>query len=73
MWHASPTAVVLTLENGENRQSHVPPGLKFDVDGQMKEAMDLASGHEYYRNKIRGVAAHRNYGVNVVTGETPKK
>jgi hypothetical protein len=52
VWSASPTAVILTLENGENRQYDVPAGLKFDVDGQMKEAMELRPGMKVHATKV---------------------
>jgi hypothetical protein len=41
VWVSSPTSVILTLENGENRQYDVPKGFKFDVDGRKVEAMEL--------------------------------
>lgn len=52
VWHASPTTVILTLRNGENRQYEVPPGLKFEVNGQMKEAMELKPGLEVHATKV---------------------
>jgi hypothetical protein len=52
VWWASPTAVILTLENGENREYEVPKGMKFDVDGQMKEAMELKPGLKITATKI---------------------
>jgi hypothetical protein len=73
VWHASPTTVILTLENGENRQYDVPPGLKFDVDGQMKEAMELRPGMKISATKIVESPRTEITESNVVTGVTPKK
>ncbi len=73
VWHASPTSVILTLENGENRQYDVPQGLKFDVDGQMKEAMELRPGMKVTATKVVEVPRTEIREDNVVTGVGPKK
>jgi hypothetical protein len=73
VWHASPTTVILTLENGENRQYDVPPGLKFDVEGQMKDAMDLRPGLKITATKIVESPRTEVAESNVVTGEAPMK
>ena len=44
VWVSAPTSVILTLENGENKQYDVPSGFKFDVDGKKLEAMELRPG-----------------------------
>ena len=72
VWHASPKTVILTLENGENRQYDVPPGLKFDVDGQMKEAMELRPGMKITATKIVESPRIEITESNVVTGVAPK-
>ena len=51
----------------------MPPGLKFDVDGQMKEAMDLRPGMKITATKIVESPRTEITESNVVTGETPKK
>ena len=73
VWQATPTSVILTLENGENRQYQVPTGLKFDVDGQMKEAMELRQGMKITATKIVESPRTEITDSNVVTGVTPKK
>ena len=73
VWHASPTTVILTLENGENRQYEVPQGLKFDVDGEMKEAMELRPGMKLTATKVVEVPRTEIREENVVTGVGPKK
>jgi hypothetical protein len=53
VWNVpNPNTVILTLENGENRQYEVPKGLMFNVDGQMKEAMELRPGQKITATKI---------------------
>jgi hypothetical protein len=73
VWQASPKTVILTLENGENRQYEVPPGLKFDVDGQMKEAMELRPGMKISATKVVEAPRTEITESNVVTGLGPKK
>ena len=73
VWVASPTSVILTLENGENKQYDVPPEMRFDVDGKKLEAMELRQGMNLTATKI--VESQRTEVTmdNVVTGVGPKK
>ena len=73
VWHSTPTTVILTLENGENRQYEVRQGLKFDVDGQMKEAMELRQGMKISATKVVESPRTEVTESNVVTGTMPKK
>ena len=41
---ASPTTIIATLENGQNRQYTVPPGFKFTVEGKQLGAEELRPG-----------------------------
>src|SRR5688572_31624412 len=41
---SSPTTIVATLENGENRQYTVPPGFKFTVEGKQLGTEELRPG-----------------------------
>src|SRR5262245_10406005 len=72
VWHSTPTTVILTLENGENRQYEVPKGLKFNVDGQMKEAMELSPGMKISATKVVESPRIEITESNVVTGVAPK-
>ena len=72
VWYATPTSVILTLENGENRQYEVPQGLKFNVDGQMKEAMELKPGQKVTATKVVEAPYIEVTEDNVVTGVGPK-
>ena len=41
---SSPTTIIVTLENGENRQYTVPPGFKFTVEGKQLGVEELRPG-----------------------------
>jgi hypothetical protein len=73
VWVAGPTSVILTLENGENKQYDIPNGFLFDVDGKKVEAMQLRPGMNITATKI--VESQRTEVTmdNVVTGVGPKK
>jgi len=73
VWYAAPTAVILTLENGENREYLVPKGMKFNVDGQMKEAMELKPGMKITATKITEAPRTEFSTTNVLLGTAPKK
>lgn len=72
VWYASPKNVILTLENGENREYEVPPGLKFNVDGEMKEAMELRQGMKITATKVVEAPRTEITEQNVVTGVSKK-
>jgi hypothetical protein len=69
---AAPTSIIVTLDNGENRQYEVPEGFKFNVEGKQLEAMELRPGMKLTGTKIveqpRVVITHDV----VVTGTAPK-
>ena len=69
---ASPKSIIVTLENGENRQYEVPTGFKFNVDGKQLDAMALRPGMKLTGTKIveqqRVVITHDV----IVTGTAPK-
>ena len=73
VWHVpGPKNVILTLENNENHEYEVPPGLKFNVDGQMKEAMELKPGMKITATKV--VEAPRvEFSETVAVTGTKKK
>ena len=73
VWVAAPTSVILTLENGENKQYDIPNGFKFDVDGKKLEAMELRQGMNLTASKIVESQRTEITTDNVVTGVGPKK
>jgi LPXTG-motif cell wall-anchored protein len=45
VWHVNPPrAVILTMEDGKNKEFKIPEGQKFNVDGQMVDAWGLKKG-----------------------------
>ena len=72
VWYATSKNVILTLENGDNREYEVPPGLKFDVDGQMKEANELRQGMKITATKVVEAPRTEITEDNFVTGVAPK-
>jgi hypothetical protein len=73
VWVAAPTSVILTLENGENKQYDIPSGFKFDVDGEKLEAMQLRPGMNLTATKIVESPRTEITTDAVVTGVGPKK
>ena len=73
VWVAGPTTVILTLDNHENHECNDPPGMKFDVDGKMVEAMELRPGMNITATKIVESPRTEITTDNVVTGVGPKK
>ena len=73
VWVSAPTSVIVTLENGENKQDHVPSGFMFDVDGQKLEAMQLRPGMNLTATKIVESPRTEITTDAVVNGVCPKK
>ena len=69
---ASPTSVIITQENGENKQYAVPSGFKFNVEGRQVEAMELRPGMMLKGTKIVEEPLVEITTDSVVTGTGPK-
>ena len=69
---SSPTSVIITQANGENRQYAVPDGFKFDVDGQQLQAMELRPGMKLKGTKVVEEPIIAVTHESVVTGTAPK-
>jgi hypothetical protein len=69
---ASPTSVIITQENGENKQYAVPNGFKFNVDGKQVEAMELRPGMMLKGTKIVEEPLVEVTSFTAVTGTTIK-
>ena len=69
---AAPTSIIVTLENGENKQYDVPSGFKFDVEGKMVSAMELRPGMKVTGTKIVEEPVTVITHDVVVTGVAPK-
>jgi hypothetical protein len=71
VWYSSPKTVILTLENGENRQYEVPDDLKFNVDGQERSAMELRPGMKVTATKVVEQPHVEISQTSTVTGKSP--
>jgi hypothetical protein len=69
---ASPKSIIVTLENGENKQYEVPPDFKFDVEGKQLSAMELRKGMKVTGTKIVEEPITVITHDVVVTGTAPK-
>ncbi len=49
---AAPKSIIVTLENGENKQYEVPDGFKFNVEGKELSAMELRAGMKLTGTKV---------------------
>jgi hypothetical protein len=70
---AAPTLIIVTLENGENKEYEVPPDFKFDVDGNHLSAMELKRGMNVTATRIVEVPHSSITENTVVTGTAPRK
>jgi hypothetical protein len=69
---ASPTSVIVSFPNGENKQFAVPEGFKFTVEGKQLEAMELRPGMKLTATKIVQEPHTLITHDVVVTGTAPK-
>ena len=69
---ASPKSVIITQENGENKQYEVPTGFKFNVDGRQVEANELRAGMMLKGTKIVEEPIVQITTDSAVTGTVPK-
>ncbi len=71
VWYVSPPELIVTLDNGQNKQVRVPQGQKFIVDGEEKTVFDLKKGMRLSWTIVKTqpeVVVTRNLKV---TGKTP--
>jgi hypothetical protein len=69
---AAPTSIIVTLENGENKQYEVPSDFKFDVQGKKLSAMELRPGMKLVGTKIVEEPVTVITQDVVVTGTAPR-
>ena len=70
---SSPTTIVATLENGENRQYTVPPGFKFTVEGKQLGTEELRPGMILTGTNVTEEPVTVITEQTVVYGTEPKK
>ena len=69
---ASPKSIIVTLENGENKQYEVPSGFKFDVEGKKLSAMELRPGMKLTGTKIVEEPVDRDHAGRRRDGHRPQ-
>ena len=69
---SSPTSVIVTLQNRENKQYEVPNGFMFDVEGKKLSAMELKPGMKLTATKIVEESTKQLSRDVIVTGTTKK-
>jgi hypothetical protein len=72
VWWVQGNYVVLTLENGENHEYHVPATFKFVVDGKPASVSELKPGMKVSATKIVEAPHTELSSKMVVTGASPK-
>jgi hypothetical protein len=72
VWWVQGNYVVLTLENGENHEYHVPASFKFVVEGKPASVSELKQGMKVSATKIVEEPYTELATNTVVTGKAPK-
>jgi hypothetical protein len=73
IWYVSGNYVVVTLENGENRDYVVPPEYRFTVEGKPASVNELKKGMKVSATKIVEQPKTELSTTVVVSGTSPKK
>ena len=72
VWYASGNYVILTLENGENREYNVPESYRFSVEGKPASVRELRKGMKVSATKIVAEPRTEISSETVVTGTAPR-
>jgi hypothetical protein len=72
VWYVSGNYVVLTLENGENREFNVPESYRFTVEGKPASVHELKKGMKISATKIVAEPQTEISEKIMVTGNAPK-
>lgn len=72
VWWAQGNYVVLTLENGENKEYKVPESFKFMVDGKPATVHELKEGMKVTATKIVEEPTTEISTETAITGKAPK-
>ena len=73
LFWSSPKSIIVTLENGENKQYEVPPDFKFEVEGKQLSTMELRPGMKLTATRIVEEPMVTISEDVVVTGTAPMK
>ena len=72
VWWVQNNYVILTLENGENKEYTVPPSFKFIVEGKPASVSELKVGMKVGATKIVEEPQTEVSSSTVITGKAPK-
>jgi hypothetical protein len=72
VWYAQDKYVILTLENGENKEYSVPESFQFNVEGKPATARELRPGMKVTATKIVEEPQTEMSTDTVITGKAPK-
>jgi hypothetical protein len=72
VWHAQDKYVILTLENGENKEYSVPESFQFIVEGKPATVRELRRGMKVTATKIVEEPQTEMSTDTVITGKAPK-
>jgi hypothetical protein len=72
VWYVQNRYVILTLENGENREYNLPEGFTFTSGGKQATVGDLRKGMKVSATKIVSEPTAEISSKTLVTGRSPK-
>ena len=72
VWWVNGNYVILTLENGENKEYNVPDSFKFMVEGKPASVFELKQGMNVSATKIVEEPHTEISEATVITGKSPK-
>ena len=72
VWYAQGNYVVLTLENGENKEYKVPESFRFNVEGKPASVHELKKGMKVTATKIVEEPQTEISSETAITGKAPK-
>ena len=72
VWYVSPpSSVILTLEDGTNKEFRIPEGQQFNIDGQMTDAWGLKKGMKVTATKVTEATEDVVDENRLITGTMP--
>ena len=72
VWHVQGNYVIITLENGQQREYTVPDGFTFTAEGKSATVKELRKGMKISATKIVAEPTHEISKEIVITGKGPR-
>jgi len=72
VWHVQGNYVIITLENGQQREYTVPDGFTFTAEGKSATVKELRKGMKISATKIVAEPTHEISKEIVITGQGPR-